>query len=122
MTHLSSAPQNGLGFRGGILIEIFGLFIGLGIIGRVAKRRDGTPWLWIIVGLVGYFLCALIFFYYFGSGYVLFGMAWLGLTLAGAFYLTGGLKSAGMSWICARCGLFNDPSTLVCDCGKRFDD
>ncbi len=107
------------------MAEIFGLIIALGFIHQTAGRRGGRGWLWVLIGLAGYLVIAPILVAVFASHLaslrLLFIWGWLGLTLVGAYVLTGGLKSAGMSWQCPGCGMLNDPSTLVCGCGVSYD-
>lgn len=112
-------------FLGGLVMaELIGLMIVLGFIHQTAKRRGGRGWLWVVIGLAGYLLMA-PFLIMFGSQVLhltmLFAWGWIGLTLVGAYVLTGGLKSAGMTWQCPGCGMLNDPSTLVCGCGVSYD-
>jgi len=108
------------------MLEIIGLMLAGGLIYRTAKRRGGTPWLWIGLMVVGYLVIALVSPALLGEElaplYLFIGLAWVGLCIAGSFFLTGGMKTAGVSWRCDDCLTFNEPSTLVCACGKRYTE
>ena len=104
------------------MIEIIGLIIAIGTIARIARRRGGYPWLWGGLALGGYLSAAFLFTLLLPdlvSVYLLVGWGWVGLMMLAA-YLTGGIRTAGVSWQCHQCGLYNDPSTLICDCGQAY--
>lgn len=107
------------------MIEIVGLLLALGMVRRTAKRRGGRGWLWVVITLIGYFAVTFTATILLGEKlahfYLLFSWAWVGMCLIASYFLTGGTKSAGMSWQCPRCRTFNDPSTLVCDCGQKYE-
>lgn len=103
------------------MIEILTFIISLGLVGAREEKRGGSKALLGIDRVVWKPCLRENLGFKVGSLYVLVGIAWLGITWAGAFWLTGGMRTAGMMWICADCGLLNDPSTLLCGCGRRYD-
>jgi len=104
------------------MLEIIGLIVSIGAITRTARRRGGNPWLWGSMAFVGYLAAAVtipLLLPDLAPLYMLVGGGWIALILLAAF-LAGGTRSANVSWQCMRCGLYNGPSTLVCDCGNPF--
>jgi len=94
-----------------------------GAIGRIAYRRGGRPWPWMVLAVIGY--CVL---YYLGwelgdSGLgKLLGFLYLLVVFPLAYIKPAGLRRVPGHWQCPDCRCFNVPSTLVCDCGHRLTE
>ena len=105
------------------MVELFGVTLSLFFIFKTARRRGGRGLILSGAGLVGYFAItfALTLMLHRPPGlYLIAAWAWLGLCFACAWFMTGGKTASDTTWSCPDCGMYNNPSTLVCECGHTF--
>jgi hypothetical protein len=102
------------------LIVIILFIAALGAISDAAKRRGRDPWRYVVVAAVGVFTFAGLSAMVWGSGPELpVAIGWLGVVYASVFVLSSGKRHGQRGpWQCPQCHLFNEPSTLYCNCGE----
>ena len=89
---------------------------------ETAKRRGGPAWPFVVLGVVAFFVGESVGVALLGAGPHLF-VAWGALLMVylSVFVLTGKGKRAEASWQCGDCTFWNEPTMLICRCGKRYE-
>lgn len=104
------------------MLELLLLVVAIGGLARLAVRRGGNWWVAALMALVGYFASATLGLALLGApGYYVGGIGWLAVCLGGVIYFYGKGRRHRSTWRCPACMQFNEPTTLVCDCGHRAE-
>ena len=88
-----------------------GLYLTLAIVGVVVLFFWG-PVIVVLLGLHAWIPPAI--------GSMALRWAWLGVLFLYLELLANRRRTAGESWMCPDCRLFNDPKTVVCSCGHEY--
>ena len=103
-------------------LELFFLAVTGGAIAQLARRRGGLGWPFVVVAVAGYFVVGAVVGRAAGSGPGLLAAAgWVTLVFLSVFVVVGGVRMASEPWQCPDCQFFNEPSTLVCGCGREYE-
>lgn len=106
-----------------MVFEILLLIVVSGALAELTRRRGGSPWVTVPVAVLGYFVVRAGSLALLGSGPDMLAAAlWFVLCFGAVFLIFGGGRRARSTWQCPDCQFFNEPTTLVCPCGFKFED